>query len=392
MEPRRSTLLSKINLRFGPVAILLLAAIIITGCSTTKSLKPGQNLYTGAQVKINPDSARRLKDEKSTRKLLESKTRPRPNKRILGIPFKLLIYNLAGEPTKNKGFRYWLRNKVGEPPVLASEVKIKLNNDILTSTLISQGYLQATVTGDTITKNRKTKAIYTANTGVRYKINRITFPDDTSSISRIINENKQNTLLKVGNYYDLDVYKDERVRIDNDLKERGYFYFNPDYLIIQADSTIGKNLVNLWVRVKPIAPEESQKPYIINDITVYPNYILQRDSLIRKTPPLVYGDLKIIDRRNTFKPQVFDRLIFFDTGEVYNRKDHNLSLNRMVNVGMFKYVKADFVPTDSLKSNKLDLTFYLTPLKRNSLSLQTTLTNKSNNFVGSEIRVNQLFR
>src|SRR5690606_27918432 len=112
----------------------------------------------GATVKINPDSSGRIQDEKSTRKMLESKTRPRPNKKILGIPFKLMIYNLAGEPTKNKGFRYWLRNKVGEPPVLASEVKIKLNNDILTSYLISQGYLQATVTGDTATKKRKTTA------------------------------------------------------------------------------------------------------------------------------------------------------------------------------------------------------------------------------------------
>lgn len=370
----------------------VVCCLLFAACSATKGLKPGENLYWGAKVTINPDSSKRIKNEKEVRKALEAKTRPRPNKRILGIPFKLLIYNLAGEPTKNKGIRYWMRNKVGEPPVLASELKLKLNTDVLSSYLISQGYLQAFVTGDTLTKNRKTTAYYTAHTGARYVINRITFPTDSSGINAIIQENKEKSLLKVGDYYDLDVYKNERIRIDNDLKEKGYFYFNPDYLIIQADSTIGQNRVNLWVKVKPIAPLAALKPFTINKITVFPNYTLHRDSLIKRTPPVEYGDLTIIDSRKTFKPEVFKRLIFFNKGEYYNRTDHNLSLNRLVNVSMFKYVKADFVPLDSFRNNQLNLNIYLTPLKRNSLSLQATVTNKSNNFVGSELRINQLFR
>ncbi len=69
------------------------------------------------------------------------KTRPRPNKSILGLKFKLWVYNMAGEPKKPKGLKHWLRTKVGEPPVLLSDVKLKYNNDVLTSYLISQGYL-----------------------------------------------------------------------------------------------------------------------------------------------------------------------------------------------------------------------------------------------------------
>ncbi len=374
------------------LSFLCFFAFAFTGCSTTKSLKPGENLYVGATIKINPDSSGRVKDEKSIKELLEGKTRPTPNKRILGIPFKLMMYNLAGEPTKDKGIRYWLRNKVGEPPVLASSVRLKFNNDVLTSNLIGKGYLQAEVTGDTITKNKKTKAVYTANTGIRYKINKVDFPVDSTAINALIQKFKDKSLLKPGQFYDLENYKNERIRIDNDLKENGYYYFNPDYLLIQADSTIGNNLVNLKLIVKPIAPNEALKPYVIKDITVYPNYVLQRDSIIKSWAPIEYKGIKIVDEHKIFKPQVFDRLNFFTKGELYNRKDHNLSLNRMVNVGMFKYVKADFIPVDTFKSNQLNLNYYLTPLKRNSLSFQTTVTNKSNNFVGSEVRINQLFR
>ena len=362
------------------------------GCSTTKSLPPGESLYVGATVNINPDSSGKVENQKDLKKLLESKTRPVPNKKILGVPFKLLMYNVVDTPNNGKGIGNWIRRKFGEPPVLASSLRLRFNNDVLTSNLISTGYLQAEVTGDTTTKNRKTQAIYTANTGIRYKINAVEFPTDSTSVNAIIQNYKENTLLKRENYYDLEVFKNERIRIDNDLKENGFFYFNPDYILIQADSTIGNNLVNLRVVVKPIAPAQALKPYRINEIKIYPNYVLQRDSTIRATNPIEYKGFKIMDRRETFKPQVFDRLIFFTPGEKYNRKDHNLSLNRIVNVGMFRFVKADFSPVDSLKSDKLDLSFYLTPLKRNSLSFQTTVTNKSNNFVGSEIRINQLFR
>jgi outer membrane protein insertion porin family len=371
--------------------LLIIFCMVWASCSTTKNLKPGQYLYTGAKVIVNPDSSKKIENEKDIKKTLEGKTRPQPNKSILGFKYKLFLYNLAGEPTKPKGFKNWLRKK-GEPPVLLSEVKLKYNNSVLTSYLISQGYLQAVVTGDTITKGKKGHAIYTANTGIRYKINNVNFPKDSTDLAKIINQNKEKSLLKTGNYYDLETYKNERVRIDNDLKESGYFYFNPDYLILQVDSTIGKNLVNIRVKVKDIAPDASLKPYTINNINIYPNYSLRRDSAIRNAKPLVYNDFNIYDTKNTFKPRLFDRLVFFQKNEAYNRRDHNQSLNRMVNIGVFQDVRAEFLPVDTLKTNKLNLNIFLTPLKKNSLTFSVLGTSKSNNFVGSEVKVTQTTR
>lgn len=159
--------------------LFLFLSLVIAGCSSTRGLKPGQILYTGAKVKINPDTSSKIDDEKYVRTTLEGKTRPKPNKSILGFKYKLFFYNLAGEPKKPKGFKHWLRTKLGEPPVLLNDVKIQYNNDVLTSYLISQGYLQSVVTGDTIVKGKKGHAEYTALTGERYKINSISFPKDS---------------------------------------------------------------------------------------------------------------------------------------------------------------------------------------------------------------------
>jgi outer membrane protein assembly factor BamA len=372
--------------------VFLLCYLVMASCSTTRKLKPGQYLYTGAKIIINPDSAAKIDDQKQVASILESKTRPRPNKSLLGIKWKLLLYNLAPDTVKPKGIGNWLKNKIGEAPVLVNDVKIKYNNDVLKSYLISQGYLQAELTGDTVLKGKKGSAIYTANTGIRYKINSVTFPKDTGILTNNINLNKDKTLLKVGNFYDLDTYKNERIRIDNDLKESGYFYFSPDYLILQVDSTIGKNLVDVTVKVKNTSPDAALKPYTIKNINIYPNYNLRRDSLLRSLKPLQYNDFNIYDNRNTFKPKVFDRLVFFKKGENYNRKDHNQSLNRMVNIGAFQDVRTEFLPLDSFRNNQLNLNIFLTPLKKKSLSFSVTGTNKSSNFVGSEVKITQTVR
>jgi outer membrane protein assembly factor BamA len=372
--------------------LLILLCLVWAACSNTKYLKPGQILYTGAEVKVNPDSAKKIDNQKEIKATLEGKTRPKPNKSILGLKPKLWIYNIAGEPKKPKGIRNWLKNKVGEPPVLLNQIKLQYNNDVLTSYLISQGYLQSVVTGDTVIKDKKGEAVYTANTGDRYKMASVTFPKDTGILTNDINKNAANSLLKPGNFYDLDAFKNERIRIDNDLKEQGFFYFNPDYILLQVDSTIGKSQVDVRVKVKDVAPDAALKPYTINQINVYPNYNLRRDSLLRKLQPVVHNDMNIYDDRNTFKPKVFDRLVFFKKGENYNRTDHNQSLNRMVNIGAFQDVRAEFLPVDSFKNNQLNLNIFLTPLKKNSLSFSVTGTSKSNNFVGSEVTLTQTTR
>ena len=62
------------------------------------------------------------------------------------------------------------------------------------------------------------------------------------------------SFLKAGDPFDLAVIKGERERIDAHLKEKGFYYFDPDFIIVQADTTIGNNKVNLFVKVKPETP------------------------------------------------------------------------------------------------------------------------------------------
>lgn len=365
--------------------LLILTVFMLAACSNTRYLPKGEKLYLGGDVKIQGDSIRKS-EKKALRVELKGLLRPKPNSTILGLRPKLFAYNIAGKPKKNKGLRHWLKYTIGEPPVLASSVDLQKNQDILQNRLQNKGYFQALVSGDTISKKKKVRAMYVAQIGPQYKINAVSFPADSGKLEQAIAATAPKSLFKPGEPYNLDVIKGERERIDQALKEKGFYYFGPDYVLVKADSTVGRHKVNLYVTVKNTTPELARQVYTIGDVYIYPNYSLtQTQADTSKSDAVLFQGYYVVDKDSTFKPSVFSRSMFFKSGEVYNRSDHNLSLNRLVNIGSFKFVKNRFEREPNAPTPQLNAFYYLTPLPRKSLRAEVLGTSKSNNLTGSEV-------
>lgn len=365
----------------------IILAVFACSCSNTKYLADGELLYVGGKVKVE-DSLMKRKERKALEKEFKALLRPKPNKKILGLRPKLYFYNLAGEPKKEKGFRHWLRTKVGEPPVLFSQVDLQYNADVLQSYAENRGYFKARTSSDSTRRGKKATAEYTVKPGRQYKIRNVIFPGDSSAISKIIARTQRRSVLKPGDGYDLDLIKTERERIDARLKEKGYYFFNPDYLLIKVDSTVGKYQVDLKMTIKPETPERAQQVYKIDKITIFPNYSIKTDTIAYKKSDIIkHNDFTIIDSADTYNPRIFDRTLYFHRGDTYNRKDHNLSLNRLINMGTFKFVKNEFKVSDSL-ANTLDAYYYLTPLPKKSIRVELLGKTNSANYTGTELSVN----
>lgn len=379
-------------MRFKPKYYIPLLLLMLYGCSNTKYLQEGDMLYVGSEVKIE-DTLMSKSERKAMKAEMEDLLRPKPNRKILGWRFKLTMYNLAGEPKKSKGIRYWLRNKVGEPPVLFSQVDLDYNADLLQNHSENRGYFKTRTSADSTSSNRKAKALYTVRPGRQYTIRNVIWPDSLGTqLDSAVTRTKRRTRLIPGSPYDLDKIKDERSRIDERLKQKGYYFFNPDYLIIRVDSTVGDHQVDLRVRLKDNVPERAKKVYTINNIFIYPNYQLStaRDTL--KSPTVNdsverYKDFTIIDKEHNFRPIIYDRTLYFHKGDTYNRTDHNLSLNRLVNLGTFRFVKNQFKISDSLDT-ALDAYYFLTPLPKKSIRTELSAKTNSANYNGSELTVN----
>ena len=368
-------------------------------CSNTKYLKEGEMLYTGAEVKIENDSLSK-KSKKALKSELEDNLTPKPNSSFLGLRPKLFFYNIAKEPKKEKGFNYWLKYKIGEKPVLLSDVDREFNKDIIVNYSENKGYFNAKATYDTVSKNKKAQVIYTLRPGNQYLINKVKFQNDSIPVTEEIVKVSDKTLLKEGNPFDLDVIKSERERIDNQLKQKGFYYFHPDNLIIQADSTVTKNhKVELNVKLKENTPDLAKQQFTIDKVIVFPNYNIRdvkdgkynipmdSDSLAK----YAHDDIYVIDPEQKFKPKIFDRALYFKKGDLYNRADHNLTLNRLINLGVFKFVKNEFVISDSL-NHKFDTYYLLTPRQIQSLRLEALGRTNSANYAGSELNLNWTHR
>lgn len=374
-------------------------ASTVLSCSNTRFLKEGQMLYTGAEVKIKNDSISK-KEKKELQAALEENLTPKPNATLLGLRPKLYFYNITSEPKKDKGFKYWLKYKLGEKPVLLGDVDREFNKDIIQNYSENRGYFNAKATYDTIAKNKKAKVIYTLRPGAQYLISTVKFQKDSTLVNNEIQNLKNKTLLKNGKPFDLDVIKAERERIDNGLKEKGFYYFHSDNIIVQADSTVSKShKVELNVKLKDNTPELATEQFSIDKVIVFPNYNIQdvkngkykipmdKDSLSQ----YAYDDIYVIDPEHKFKPKIFDRALYFKKGDLYNRTDHNLSLNRLISLGVFKFVKNEFIVSDSLQ-HKFDSYYLLTPRQVQSLRLEALGRTNSASYAGSELNLNWTHR
>ena len=369
---------------------ILIVSALLSACSNTKYLLPGQKLYTGGEVKVQ-DTAIKKSEAKALSGELQTLLRPKPNGSILGLRIKLWIYNKT-RTKKTKGFAHWLNTKFGEPPVLASAVDLEKNSSIVQNRLQNESYFQAQVSGDTVSKpkSKTAKAVYTALPGPAYRIRKVIFPPGKGTIDTAVAGTAAQTFLKPGNNYNLDVIKNERIRIDARLKEEGFYYFAPEDLIMRVDSTIADHHVDIFVAVKNEVADRAKTIYTINKIYVYPSYTLRDTSLnLDKAQP--YRWYNIVEKRKTVNSYIFANTVLMRPGEVYNRTAHNNSLNRFVNLGPYKFVKNRFEDV-SADSSKLDVYYFLTPYKRKSLQLELLGRTTSANYTGTQINLNWLNR
>jgi outer membrane protein insertion porin family len=369
--------------RFCQFIFLLM---LISSCSSTRHLPPGEKLYTGARVTVNGAST--VRQKKVLTEDLDGLTRPKPNSKFLGLRLKLGIYNLFRNKKENSFFGR-IRERSGEPPVLLSQVDLQQNVKVVQSHLENKGYFRASVKGDTIVRGKTGRATYIAETGSQYMIGSVTFPEDSTPLSSVVRESARNSLLLVGKPFDLDVIKAERERIDAYLKERGFYYFSPNYLIMRTDSTSGGQTVRMEVAIKRDMPFMARDVYRINNIFIYPDYSLNTaavDTNIQNVRE--HEGYYVIDREQKFKPVLFEEAMDFQRGEVYNRRSHNRTLSRLTNLDVFKFVKNRFELNDTTPLPDLDVYYYLTPFPKRSIRAEISTITRSNNLNGSLISVN----
>jgi hypothetical protein len=366
-----------------------MVCLILTACNGTRHLPKGEKLYTGAEIKL--DSPVKV-NKRLIKTKVEEAVRPLPNAAIFGIRPKLWLYNIAGAEPHTK-FKKWLK-RTGQAPVLMSSVKPGVTSAIIDARLFNMGIFDSFTESKTVETEHTAKIIYTSHLHKPYIVKDLTYDISDDSISHMIVSDKDKPLVKVGQDYNLDILKTERTRIDAILKNKGYFYFNPDYLLFKADTSHINQTVSLRLTLKDSIPQNALTAYRINNVYINQNYSLNERRYRNAQDTVMVENLIFLGKleRMPIRPKVLSRSIYLRKHEVFSRQNHIITLNRLMSMGNFKLVQINFSVSNDSGPGLLDVNILMTPMPKHTFRAELDLVSKSNNFMGPRMNVSVLNR
>lgn len=392
----------------------LLALALLSGCDPTRRLAEGEALLKSNRLRVD---ARDVKKDKLTAILKQ-----KPNRRVLGIPFYLHVYNLpnpdrmAGwsaeknartdrrnerraakgkEPRPYKPTRAeWLRETVGEAPVILDSALTERTAQQLRLHMAKKGWFHATVR-DSVTlvhrawhrgrlRRPKAHVTYTITAGQEYRLRNIRYTLDDSVMLGHIEAARSNAVIRAGDRFDDDALDQERTRIAEVLRDVGYLYFTRDLVQYVADTSVGDREVDLDARIeRPVArgkrglegtPEGTR--YRLGDVYVSTvrqqrgTTLLGVDTLHQDGYQFVYRDQMPYRARPLAHP------IFLNSGEVFRQRNADRTYRRLAGLNIFDRVDIGYDTASVKLPRTADVHITLLPGQHQGFSIEGFMTNR----------------
>lgn len=391
-------------LRLALVTALL---TVVVACSTTRRLDPGEQLYTGVKkVNIIPDSAGVKIPSGVTSSLKETVDVP-PNNywSLIGwhYPFPLGLWVYNNWPRAEKGFKHWIYEKLVEDPVLISDVRPELRIHMIKDILDNSGYFSGRASFELVPgKNpRKASIIYNIHTGPAYPLRSIELPADTSRLNHLIDSiASRQAYFRPGSRYDIDSLSMVRNEIANGLRNRGYYYFRPEYLEYLADTLSNRGEVNLRLQPASNIPHDLMVPYTTGKVTV----IVRRSGRVGTPDTIQLPRATLIQMQpSRLRRSVITDNVSFRPGKVFSVRDMDRTQTRLSRLGIFNSIAIEPVP-DTLSHEQshhhedgdddhdhgfhhhiLDVTVDCTLDVPLEASIEVNASSKSNSYIGPGI-------
>ncbi|WP_137402681.1 translocation and assembly module lipoprotein TamL [Echinicola rosea] len=362
--------------------------IMLSSCGVTKYIPEDEQLYTGASLEITTEDKENVNDK--TLEVIQSRLhemiRPEPNSKFLGMRIGLWAH-YKGTQEKPGFFNRFMNKKFGQEPVYFSQVNPSKTEELLLNRLENNGFFYASASSESTGKDKFLGMAYQVEVSRPYRLEEFSLEGDSLSIQKEINDILKETELIQDARFELQAFKDERARIDEALKLRGFYNFNADYLIFEADTNnYEERKFDLFLRLKAGVPKKAIVPYTVNDIRVYPNYSVEEEANAQDTTFI--EDIAFIQDEVTFRPDLLEKYILIKKGQKYSSEQSRYTTNRLSGIGNYRYVNLRYEEVDSVtldKGGKLDAGIYLSPLKKRSLRAELQGISKSNNFIGPSI-------
>jgi len=359
---------------------------ILSACSNTRFLTNDQVLYTG-RTKIEIINSHKIKKTSSVKNQVSSVTSHKVNNALFGRrvlpPVGLWVHNYW-KKDESKKFGSWLYKALSSSPVLISDVNPELRSKKIENELFDLGYFHTKAWSNIDTNKsypRKARVSYFVDLAPPLHYNKIVYDTISDPLDTLISKNSFKNQIKPGDQFNLAVLKTSRDTLSRRIQNRGYFYFIPEFIELQADTLSESGKLNLLIGKKKELPKSILSVYKINKIII--NNSQGSDTAISKPDTAWYNGIAIVSSRNILRDEVLLNSVFFRQGDKYSYNAYQSTINRLNNLGVFKSVNISF------KQNKSDSLAYLLDVFINlvmsdniSLDFEANLITKSSGYFG----------
>jgi outer membrane protein assembly factor BamA len=376
--------------RLFALAWILLA--LATSCSTTKKLGENDVLYTGVKhLKYHEENTKLdagVKDD------IFTAINVRPNNPLYSpyyrtpFPIGLMIYNNIDEDAT--GFKGWLYKHFAAKPVLMKRVNPQARVDMINTILHNNGYFtsSAEYTLHPSSNPKKAKVSYDVTVNPPYTIGNVEYTGGNDPLMMMIDSlARVNRYLQTGSRYCLDSLSAVRIDITNFVRNRGYYFFRPEFIHYMADSVQDKGIIHLRMVEANDIPNNARMRYLTHDIVAS---VFNDDG--RGEPDTIKTDRCTLIKYEPvyIKDHVIPNCIRARKGRQFRVNSIDRTQAALSRLGIFSTVDIQVNPLDSITPDGeglLDLNIYCQLDKPWEVTFEMHGASKSNSFIGPGVEI-----
>ena len=245
----------------------------------------------------------------------------------------------------------------GEPLALFDSADVQLTTERLNDYLFSQGYLHGAATATWKESKRKVSVTYTVSPGKEFLIDSVFLNCPSETAKSIIHRFGSDSKVKAGERFSQQGMVKERERIEQLLRDHGFFNFSRQMVSFDADTTLlGNNRVVVGILVE--ATTDALRQFRIDTVRIVPDvgmdvyYKGERDEYN-------YRGVNFRFFGQRYHKKVLTQRIFIHRDSLYNRSLSFLTQKQLANLDMFKFVNINYDTID----NKFNANIFASPLE-----------------------------
>ncbi|MEZ4722282.1 MAG: BamA/TamA family outer membrane protein [Flavobacteriales bacterium] len=374
------------------LSIPIVISIAFQSCRPTRYVEGGQHLVVKNVVHLNENE---VNETQVTDDDLYSVLKQKPNRKILGIlNFHLGVWNYANGRNQEKKWNRFLKEDVGEAPILFEPVLLDKSREQIERYLQNHGHFDAKATAYAMLDEDEAELHYYVFTGPEYKLRKLgySFEDDSLRLEFSNPENVELTKLKLprGTVYNTDLLTSERNRLTKAIKDLGYYSFEKIHLLFDVDTNMEGTYYDVMVRFRNqrisgevngldtirIRPHQRHK---ISRVIINQNY--EARSVALKLDSSYYRNaIYLYTGRPYVKPSRISRNLFLNKWDYYSLSKTQYTYDRLNALNNYRFIDIRFESVGEYEGvPQLDMYVNLTKAPKQAVTLETVGTNRSGN-------------